>query len=514
MEEKKKILKMLPKVDTILADLRIERLHDISRVIIVDSIREVLETERKDILADKIRNIDFDTIVEKIIKTINKKNSMKLTRVINATGTVLHTNLGRAVMPKVAVEEVIKIASRYNNLEYDIDKGSRGSRYSHVEALISKITGAEAALVVNNNAGAILLALSALAKDKEAIVSRGQMVEIGGSFRIPAVMELSGAKLVEVGTTNRTHLYDYENAINENTGVILKVHQSNYKIVGFTEEVEIEELTELGKKHSIPVVEDIGSGVFLDLSNYGLSYEPTVQNSIKKGIDVVTFSGDKLLGGPQAGIIVGKKEYIDKMKKNQLTRALRIDKMTLVALEAILRLYLDEHKAIAEIPVLNMLTRDINAIKADAERLSKSLKSELKEYADIRVIKDFSQVGGGSMPIERLETYAISIVPKAKAGTPETRKEIGNVTAASLSTEITSASVSAPTSTVSTSIIASRAMTEAACMSVEELEHGLRTSEIPIITRIFKDSIIIDVRTLFAEEYKIIKETLVRLLRS
>ena len=227
------------------------------------------------------------------------------------------------MLAKKAVENVVNVAENYNNLEYDLKKGQRGSRYSHVEELIKKVTGAEAAMVVNNNAAAVMLALNTLCKDKEAIVSSGQLVEIGGSFRVPDVMTFSGAKLVEVGTTNRTHLYDYENNINENTGVLLKVHTSNFKILGFTEEVSLEELVELGKEKGIPVIEDIGSGTLVDFSKYGFTYEPTVQESIKKGIDVVTFSGDKMLGGPQAGIIAGKKEYVDKMKKNQLNKSIK-----------------------------------------------------------------------------------------------------------------------------------------------------------------------------------------------
>lgn len=462
MEEKNILLKTLPKVDIILSDKRIEELKGIPRVLILDGIREVLELVRKNILDNKINIISYDDILDEIIHVINFKNALNLKRVINGTGTILHTNLGRAVLAKSAAEAVIKVSSFYSNLEFDIIKGERGSRYSHVEDLICKITGAEAALVVNNNAAAVMLALSTLANGKEAIVSRGQLVEIGGSFRVPSVMELSGARLVEIGTTNRTHLYDYENAISENTGVILKVHQSNYKILGFTEEVPIDELVGLGNKNNIPVLEDIGSGILIDISKFGLTYEPTVQNSIKQGIDVVTFSGDKLLGGPQAGIIAGKKEYIALMKKNQLTRALRIDKMTLAALEATLRLYLDEEKAIKEIPGIDMLIRDVNIIKKDAQRLSKNIRIKLNERLTVGVIKDYSQVGGGAMPLERLETYALELAPIS--------------------------------------------------ISVEELEYKLRTNDIPIITRIYKDRIILDVRTLFNEDYKIIVDTLDKLL--
>lgn len=458
MSEKKGLLSSLPKVDNILRDERIDCYCDIPRSLILDAVRETLDYYRKGILEKKLDGFSYDKIIEDVVKRIENKSRMHLRRVINATGTVLHTNLGRAVLAKSAVDAVLNVSMGYNNLEFDLEEGIRGSRYSHVEKLLCKITGAEAAVVVNNNAAAVMLVLSTLSRGREAIVSRGQLVEIGGSFRIPAVMEESGAKLVEVGTTNRTHLYDYEKAINENTGVILKVHQSNYKILGFTEEVDILALVDLGKKHSIPVVEDIGSGVFIDMSKYGLSMEPTVQNSIKMGIDVVTFSGDKMLGGPQAGIIVGRKEYIDRMKKNQLTRALRIDKMTLAALEATLRLYLDESKAVKEIPGLNMLTKDKDRLKKDALKLSRMIKTRLKDRAKVEVIEDFSQVGGGAMPLESLETYAVAVKPNG--------------------------------------------------ISLENLDYILRTENIPIITRINKDRMIFDVRTLFDDDYKIISEIL------
>lgn len=462
MTNKKELLSSLPKVDSILMDNRIASLKDISRSIILEAIRETVEVYRENILQETMEQYSYDEIIKDILNNIKQKNSFHLKRVINATGTVLHTNLGRAVLAKSAVEAVIKASSGYNNLEFNLDEGTRGSRYSHVEELLCKITGSEAALVVNNNAAAVLLVLSTLCSGKEAIVSRGQLVEIGGSFRVPAVMEQSGARLVEVGTTNRTHLYDYENAIGENTGVILKVHQSNYKILGFTEEVAIEELVKLGEEHEIPIVEDIGSGVFIDLTKYGLSYEPTVQDSIEKGIDVVTFSGDKLLGGPQAGIITGKKKYIDMMKRNQLTRALRIDKMTLAALEATLRIYLDEEKVAEEIPGIAMLTRNIAELKRDAQKLSRMIKATLGDRVNLEVLKDFSQVGGGAMPLESLETYVVSISSNG--------------------------------------------------ISLDKLEYELRKNDIPIITRISKDRMLLDVRTIFTDEYKIISQALQRII--
>lgn len=462
MPNKKELLSSLPKVDSILLDNRIASLNNIPRRIIIEAIRETIDSYRENILKENLFEYSYDEIIKETLNKIKQKNTSHLKRVVNATGTVLHTNLGRAVLAKSAVEAVINASSGYNNLEFNLDEGTRGSRYSHVEELLCKITGCEAALVVNNNAAAVLLVLSTLSRGMEAVVSRGQLVEIGGSFRVPAVMEQSGAKLVEVGTTNRTHLYDYKNAIGENTGVILKVHQSNYKILGFTEEVDIEELVKLGKEHDIPIIEDIGSGVFIDVTKYGLSYEPTVQNSIEKGIDVVTFSGDKLLGGPQAGIITGKKKYIDMMKSNQLTRALRIDKMTLAALEATLRIYLDEERVIKEIPGIAMLTKDIIELKRDAQKLSRMIKALLGDKVTLEVLKDSSQVGGGAMPLESLETYVVAL-------------NTNNI-------------------------------------SLDRLEYELRKNDIPIITRISKDRMLFDVRTIFSEEYKIISQALYRII--
>ena len=453
---KNELLSKLPKVDLILSDDRIKSINGITRNLIVESVRETLDNLRKNILNGKVTLIDSGEIIKSSIELAERKNQMHLRHVINATGTVLHTNLGRAVLSQNAVDAVVAVSKGYSNLEYNLDCGSRGSRYNHVEELICKITGCESAMVVNNNAAAVMLVLSTLCRGKEAIVSRGQLVEIGGSFRIPSVMEMSGAKLIEVGTTNRTHLYDYENAVNENTAVILKVHQSNYRIVGFTEEVSIEDLYGLSVKYNIPVIEDIGSGVFIDMSKYGLQYEPTVQNSIKKGIDVVTFSGDKMLGGPQAGIIAGKKKYIDLMKKNQLTRALRIDKMTLAALEATLRLYLDEDEAVKKIPGLFMLTSDAQYLKKKAYKLLKMIRTKTNGKVRAEVKKDVSMVGGGAMPGETMDTFVVSINPEN--------------------------------------------------LTPDELDLKLRKSKTPIVSRIYKDEIYFDVRTIFEDELKIIAD--------
>jgi len=450
----KELLRKLPKVDELLNQEKIKKYLNITmRNIIVDSIRETICNYRNMIIKGRINAFTNEDIINSVIMTIEEKDEFKLRKVINATGIVIHTNMGRSLLSKGAVERVIDVVENYNNLEYDINKGKRGLRYSHIEEIITKITGAEAAMVVNNNASAVMLVLSTLCYEKEAIVSRGQLVEIGGSFRVPEVMKLSGAKLVEVGTTNRTHLFDYENNISENTGVLLKVHTSNYKILGFTEEVPLDELVELGKEHNIAVIEDIGSGVLVDFSKYGFAYEPTVQESIKKGVDVVTFSGDKMLGGPQAGIIVGKKKYIDKMKKNQLTRALRIDKMTLAALEGTLKYYLDEEEAIKNIPTLNMILADKDDIMKKAQELKEMLEKSLRDY-DFNISSDFSMVGGGSMPTEKVDTYVIRIRSKK--------------------------------------------------ITTKKLEYLLRMNKIPIIVRVCNDEIILDLRTIFEKDFNTI----------
>ncbi|NBI05706.1 L-seryl-tRNA(Sec) selenium transferase [Senegalia massiliensis] len=462
MENTKNLFRMLPKVDDILEKEKIQiALEYIPRNIILESIREFLDEVRNDILNSKILKEELDNrindISQIIIKKAKYKINPKLKRVINGTGTVIHTNLGRSLISKSIMEKVVDIASNYSNLEYDLEKGERGSRYSHIEDIICRITGAESALVVNNNASAVMLILNTLAKGKEVIVSRGELVEIGGSFRVPSVMEQSGATLVDVGTTNKTHKLDYENNINEETAILLKVHTSNYKIVGFTEEVDLESLVKIGHSNNIPVVEDIGSGVLVDLSKYGLSYEPTVQESIKSGVDVVSFSGDKLLGGPQAGIIVGKKDLINRMKRNQLTRALRVDKMTLAALELTLREYLDEQKAIKSIETLNMLTMDIRKIEEKANKLYNLLKHI--EKVECKIEDDYSQVGGGALPLEKIKTKVISLYSKS--------------------------------------------------IKVGELEENLRLFNPPIIGRIKNDKLYIDLRTIKEDELDIIFEGII-----
>lgn len=455
---KTELFSKLPSVDEVMESEEIRYLlKEFPRKLVVEFAREAIANKRKEILklndSSKEPYIDIKNIIEYTINKTKLEYSLSLKKVINATGTVIHTNLGRSLLSEDIKDEVWNLSSRYSNLEYNLEKGERGSRYSHIINIIKKLTNAEDVLIVNNNAAAVLLVLNTLSKDGEAIVSRGELVEVGGSFRIPSIMELSGSKLVEVGSTNKTHLFDYEDYINENTKVLMKVHTSNYKIMGFTESVSIEKLSKLGKKYNIPVVEDLGSGVLVDLSKYGLSYEPTVLDSIEKGIDIVTFSGDKLLGGPQAGIIVGKKKYIDKMKKNQLTRALRVDKLTISALEATLRMYLDEQKAINNIPTLKMLTYKFEELEQKAIKLFNKISS-LNLDINIKIEDGLSQVGGGSMPTEVMKTKVISIVPNN--------------------------------------------------ISVSNLERKMRLSKSHIIGKIYDNKYILDIRTIFEDEFDII----------
>jgi L-seryl-tRNA(Ser) seleniumtransferase len=347
----------------------------------------------------------IEEIFTRCEKTIQQQFSYTLKNVINATGTILHTNLGRARLSEQAVQHVTDIARQYSNLEYKLEEGERGSRHSHVEELVKRITGAEAAMVVNNNAAAIYIVLRALAAEKEVIVSRGQLVEIGGSFRISAIMEESGAKLVEVGTTNKTHLYDYERALNEETRMILKVHTSNFKVIGFTDSVETKELADLANKHDqVIFYEDLGSGVLYDFRQHGIGDEPVVGEVLKMGTDLVSFSGDKLLGGPQAGIIAGKKDLIDQLKKHQLARVLRVDKMTLAALEGTLMHYVKGKEELTNIPVIRDLLASKEELKLRTEAFLEKLEKVSDSYEMI-MTEGTSQVGGGTMPEVELPTY-------------------------------------------------------------------------------------------------------------
>jgi L-seryl-tRNA(Ser) seleniumtransferase len=416
-KERGAFLRKIPKVDDILAVKEVQELaHSYPHEVVVEGIRRVLEGLRQEILSvaepSKFPQERFTvaSLFPFLKEEVAGQVAPRLRQVINATGVIIHTNLGRSPLSERALEEVRQIARGYSNLEYDLAQGERGSRYAHVEQLLLRLTGAEGGLVVNNNAGAVLLAINTIAANREVVCSRGELVEIGGAFRIPDVMAKSSAVLREVGTTNRTRLKDYEAAINNATALLLKVHTSNFRVVGFTEEVSLTELVALGKKHSLPVMDDLGSGCLIDLTHYGLAKEPTVQEAVATGADAVTFSGDKLLGGPQAGIIVGKKEWIDRIKANPMTRALRIDKLTLAALEATLIAYLSEEGAIKEIPTLRMLTCTLEELRQQAEHLYHLLEGE-KGTAVIEVIEETSEVGGGALPLQPLPTWCVAIKP-------------------------------------------------------------------------------------------------------
>ena len=393
--------------------------------------------------------------VEQLIKGLYRYN---LRQVVNATGVILHTNLGRAPLCPEALQRIMEVGKGYSNLEFDLAKGERGQRYDHVSSLICALTGAEDALIVNNNAAAVLLVLNTLAEGKEAIVSRGELIEIGGEFRIPEIMHKSASRLREVGTTNRTRLSDYEKAINADTGLILKVHTSNFRIVGFTEEADIESLVALGKSRGIPVMDDLGSGCLIDLEQYGLQHEPTVREALATGIDVVTFSGDKLLGGPQAGIIVGKKEVLIKIKKNPLNRALRIDKFTLATLEATLMHYLNPDAAVKKLRSLKALTEPVTAVKKRAEKLIKKLQKENIDSLKFSLCKDFAAAGGGSLPTQKIPSILIAVKCKK--------------------------------------------------MTAVKMEAKMRTLEVPVIVRVDKDEILLDLRTVAEDEFTFIIEGL------
>ena len=361
-------------------------------------------------------NFTVDFFVKKLLDDLNNF-SYSLKKVVNGTGVVIHTNLGRSILPESAIKNVCKISSSYSNLEFNLIEGKRGKRYSHIEYLLKKILKCEKALVVNNNAAAVFMALSSFCAGakKEVIVSRGELVEIGGSFRIPDIMKASGAELIEVGTTNKTKPQDYESAINENTALLLKVHQSNFRMSGFVSAPSSEDIAAIGEKHNIPVMEDLGSGSFVGMEKFGLPCEPTAQEVVNAGVDIVTFSGDKLLGGPQAGIIAGKAGYIDMIASNPLNRAFRIDKMTLAALEAVLFEYLDIERAVKNIPTLFLIAQTEKEIRKKAVKLLnkiKKFKNIDKNLLDFKIIEDFSIVGGGALPDYELKTFALRIAHK------------------------------------------------------------------------------------------------------
>jgi len=416
------MLKNIPKVDRILEWPQVQLLlEQCPRPEVLHVVRLTLERLRDSFKNGAQKDLpDNSEIIGMITSELRSRTAPSLRKVINGSGVVVHTNLGRSPLADAAEAAIHTVSAGYSNLEFDLASGERGSRYSHVEGLLCELTGSEAALVVNNNAAAVILALSSLAKGREVIVSRGELVEIGGSFRIPDVMCQSGARLVEVGCTNRTHKRDYLNAITDTTSLLLKVHTSNFAIVGFTAETTLDELSALGREKEIPVMLDAGSGCLVDLAPYGIKGEPTIRRYLEAGADVVTFSGDKLLGGPQAGIIVGKRELIEPMKKHPLLRALRMDKLNLASLEATLRLYRDERQAMAEIPTLKMLTMSSKELSSRAERLMRYLRRRLPDSVTLARHPGESSAGGGAFPLLQLPTTLLEI---RIAGTPAGRIE-------------------------------------------------------------------------------------------
>jgi L-seryl-tRNA(Ser) seleniumtransferase len=463
-ESKKTFLRNLPKIDEIILLLEKQDIYSLApRDIVIATCRTVVQNLRDKIIEAKEKDLpkfslDLASAVGKVERLIKGLYRYNLRRIVNATGVILHTNLGRAPLCPEALQRIMEVGKGYSNLEFDLAKGERGQRYDHVSQLICALTGSEDALIVNNNAAAILLVLNTLAEKKEAIVSRGELIEIGGEFRIPEIMKKSASKLREVGTTNRTRIGDYEKAVNDKTGLIMKVHTSNFRIVGFTEEADIVSLVALGKSRGIPVMDDLGSGCLIDLEQYGLQHEPTVREALATGIDVVTFSGDKLLGGPQAGIIVGKKDVLAKIKKNPLNRALRIDKFTLAALEATLMHYLNPADAVKKLRSLKALTEPVAAVKKRAEKLITKLQKENFVSLKFSLHEDFAAAGGGSLPTQQIPTVLVAIKNKK--------------------------------------------------MSASKMEEKLRKMEVPVIVRVDKDEILIDMRTVAEDEFRFIIEGL------
>ncbi len=455
------LFRAIPKVDRLLLLPSVTALLSVHpRQVVLQVIRTVLAALRTEARnGTLIRESLSDTALSaRIEQELSLQTTSHLRRVVNGTGIVLHTNLGRSPLPPSVRKQLDEIAFGYSNLEMDLATGLRGTRYSHVEELLCELTGAEAALVVNNNAAAVLLSLSSIASGREAIVSRGELVEIGGAFRIPDVMAQSGVQLREVGTTNRTHLKDYRLAMTEQTGLLLKVHCSNFAIVGFTAEVTASELATLGREVGMPTMVDAGSGNLVDLRPLIGCDETTVREYVRAGMDVVTFSGDKLLGGPQTGIIVGRRAFIDPMKKHPLLRALRVDKLTLATLEGTLRLYRDERQALAEIPTLRMLTATEKTLTARARSLAGRLQRRLPDAVHLAIVKGTSQAGGGSLPLLQLPTALLSVAVEG--------------------------------------------------LSAQEIEARLRACPVPIIGRIHRDSFLLDVRTILDDDLPYLTEGL------
>lgn len=404
-------LRQLPSITSLLDDEAVQTwLKQHPRSLVVAALNCAIDEARSSVIESDIAP-DPAAIVRAAELALEKQTAPSIRRVINATGVVLHTGLGRAPLSDAAIRAVTECASGYCNLEFDLESGARGRRVDHVAALLAELTGAEAATVVNNNAAATLMILNTVASGKGVIVSRGELVEIGGSYRLPDMMRASSARLCEVGTTNRTRIADYEKAVEEDTAALMRVHTSNYRVVGFTQAVGIDELVQLGRKHNLPVIDDLGSGALFDLSTVGMGEEPSVRASIDAGADLVCFSGDKILGGPQAGIIVGSKDWIQRIERNPLMRTYRVGKMTLAALEATLQCYRDEQQATETTPSLAMMSASLESLKNKAETLHQSLIEKLPNE-DFQVTKATSAVGGGSYPGRELETYCVTWQPK------------------------------------------------------------------------------------------------------
>ena len=415
------LLKRIPQVQEVLKCECISSLEEsLPHSLLSDCVRSEITALRASILAGENPEFDTESVAQGARSRTLAFMAPSLRRIINATGVVIHTNMGRSVMCPQAIEAVEDVIKGYSTCEYDTSKMQRGSRHNHYERLICAITGAEAAIAVNNNAAAVVLVLSEFAAGHEAIVSRGELIELGGSFRIPDIMDQSGATMVEVGTTNKTHPHDYERAITENTSMMLKIHKSNYQVIGFTKNVSLTELRDISHAHEketghkVLVFEDQGSGSFVDLERYGARKEPTVAQSLAEGADLVSFSGDKMLGGPQCGIVVGRKELIDRLKKNPLARVVRLDKMTLAALEGTLRCYLQGEEAINSIPTVRMLSEDAGTVRVRADKLKAMIEERIEPgKADIEVVPEISRAGGGSLPMYDIDTFAVAIKPVA-----------------------------------------------------------------------------------------------------
>jgi L-seryl-tRNA(Ser) seleniumtransferase len=449
-------------VDKLLLDERLTPvLTQVHRRMAVRAIRAYLDEVRERMLAADASTVEFS--IEELTRRLQRETRPMLTRAINGLGVILHTGLGRVPLSKAAQEALRDVSEHFSCLEIDVETGRRGSRYRHIEPLLCELTGAEAAMVVNNNCAATMLILSALAKGREVVVSRGQLIEIGGAFRIPDVMLQSGCKMVEVGTTNRTHLRDYRGAITPGTAILLRVHTSNYKITGFTKEVSLEELVALGRECNLPVVDDLGSGALVDLSKYGLPKEPLVQESIVTGADVVCFSGDKLIGGTQAGIIVGRKKHIEAMKKHPLTRALRCGKLTYAVLERTLLMFLDEERVVKEHALFQLLLKPPAQMQREALGLVRKVRKQLSDKADMRARSCLAEIGGGSLATESLESRCVAIRPKT--------------------------------------------------MSVDDLARRMRLNRPSVFGRVEHDEYVLDFRTIRSDELSIVAQALVTAFR-